>query len=345
MSAIADASLRRLTEEQREIAEVAFAIGAKYADRRFDDHSASLSQWDDLSAAGLTGLSLPEEHGGAAGCSSSASRPSARRRGYPAAKLVIATAIAGSVIARHGTGAPAASAGSPASPPAPPGSASPSPSRRPARTRTTGCARHGDPPGGVLRLRPEDLHLGAGVGDAMIVVAARPRETRAHARGAAAPCEGRQPPPGDDVELPSSRTSGTSSSTTSTVPPTTCSASPARAGACSSTGSTPSGWSWRARRSGWGAGLARAGHGYARSASCSTCRSGRTRRVQHPLAEAFVALEGAWMLVSAAARLCDAGEPAGLESNMAKIAACDAGLAAADSALQCSAGAATPTTR
>ena len=94
------------TIEQREIADVAFAIGAKYADRRFDDHSASLSQWDDLSASGLTGLSLPEEHGGAGGmldlCIAS-ERIAAG--GFPAAKLVIATAIAGSVIARHGTDA------------------------------------------------------------------------------------------------------------------------------------------------------------------------------------------------------------------------------------------------
>ena len=92
------------TTEQREIAEVAFAIGAKYADRRFDDHSASLAQWEDLSAAGLTGLSLPEEHGGAAGmlelCMASERLAAG---GFPAAKLVIATAIAGSMIARHGT--------------------------------------------------------------------------------------------------------------------------------------------------------------------------------------------------------------------------------------------------
>jgi hypothetical protein len=65
---------------------------------------------------------------------------------------------------------------------------------------------------------------------------------------------------------------------------------------------------------------------------------GAHQAVQHPLAEALVALEGAWMLVQRAARLYDAGAAAGLESNMAKIAACDAGLAAADSALQCFGG-------
>ena len=36
--------LHGLSEEQREIAELAFTLGAKYADRRFEDHSASLEQ-------------------------------------------------------------------------------------------------------------------------------------------------------------------------------------------------------------------------------------------------------------------------------------------------------------
>ena len=104
MSAIADASLRRLTEEQRAIAELAFAIGAKYADRRFDDHDASLAQWEELAASGLTGLSLPEEHGGGGGMLElciACERLAAG--GYPAAKLVISTAMAGTMIARHGT--------------------------------------------------------------------------------------------------------------------------------------------------------------------------------------------------------------------------------------------------
>ena len=104
MSAIADASLRRLTEEQRAIAELAFAIGAKYADRRFDDHDASLAQWEELAASGLTGLSLPEEHGGGGGMLElciACERLAAG--GFPAAKLIISTAMAGTMIARHGT--------------------------------------------------------------------------------------------------------------------------------------------------------------------------------------------------------------------------------------------------
>jgi alkylation response protein AidB-like acyl-CoA dehydrogenase len=56
--------------------------------------------------------------------------------------------------------------------------------------------------------------------------------------------------------------------------------------------------------------------------------------VQHPLAESLIGLEAAWGLTEAAARLFDTGDAAGLESNMAKIAACDAGLLAADRSLQ-----------
>ena len=104
MSTIADASLRRLTEEQRAIAELAFAIGATYADRRFDDHDASMAQWEELAASGLTGLSLPEEYGGGGGMLElciACERLAAG--GYPAAKLIISTAMAGTMIARHGT--------------------------------------------------------------------------------------------------------------------------------------------------------------------------------------------------------------------------------------------------
>jgi len=73
---------------------------------------------------------------------------------------------------------------------------------------------------------------------------------------------------------------------------------------------------------------------YARERIVFAVPIGTHQAVQHPLAESLVALEGAWALTGAAARLFDEGEPAGLESNRAKIAACDAGLLAADRALQ-----------
>jgi len=93
-----------LTPEQRGIAELAFELGQKYGERRFDEHEASMAQWDDLAASGLTALSIPEEYGGAGGMFElilAAERLSAG--GFPAAKLVIATAIAGSILARSGS--------------------------------------------------------------------------------------------------------------------------------------------------------------------------------------------------------------------------------------------------
>ena len=164
MSTIADASLRRLTEEQRAIAELAFAIGATYADRRFDDHDASMAQWEELAASGLTGLSLPEEYGGGRRHARALHRLRAARRGRLSG---------GEADHLDGDGgnddrAPrdrrsSRSAGCPGSPPAATGSASPSPSPRRARTRTT-CSRRSHADRRRVRgHRREDLHLGARV--------------------------------------------------------------------------------------------------------------------------------------------------------------------------------------
>jgi alkylation response protein AidB-like acyl-CoA dehydrogenase len=92
-----------LTFEQEQIAELAFTIGSTHAKRSFSDHEASLAQWDELAKVGLTSLSLPEEYGGSGGMFDlclAAERLAAG--GYPAAKLIISTAIAGSILARHG---------------------------------------------------------------------------------------------------------------------------------------------------------------------------------------------------------------------------------------------------
>jgi alkylation response protein AidB-like acyl-CoA dehydrogenase len=61
---------------------------------------------------------------------------------------------------------------------------------------------------------------------------------------------------------------------------------------------------------------------------------GTHQAIQHPLAEAFISLEGAWALVDRATRLYDSGTEVGVDSNVAKVAACDAGLRAADCSLQ-----------
>jgi alkylation response protein AidB-like acyl-CoA dehydrogenase len=331
------ADLYEPTLEQREIGEVAFALGERYADRRFDDHEASLAQWDDLRAAGLTGLSLPEEHGGAGGllelCIAS-ERIAAG--GFPAAKLVIATAMAGTMIARHGTDAqrarwlPGIAAGTTrfcfafTEPEA--GS-----NANRLRSRVSGTA-------GAMRLSGQKAYISAlESSEAMIVVAADPERGGLTLVVLALPCEGltrhpvRMSAPSfeqqwhvfyDDVAVPEDAVLGERGG----------------GGRVLFDGLNPERLIVASQAVGVGRWcLARAAD-YASRRVVFDVPIGAHQAVQHPLAEALVALEGAWLLVARGARLHDAGQPAGLEANMAKIAACDAGLAAADRALQCFGG-------
>jgi len=325
------------THEQREIGGVAFAIGARYARRRFDDHAASLAQWEDLRAAGLTGLSIPEEHGGAGGmlelCMASERLAAG---GFPAAKLVIATAMAGTMIARHGTDAqrarwlPGVAAGTTrfcfafTEPEA--GSN--------ANNLRTSVARG---PGG-WRLSGQKTFISAiESSEAMIVVAADRERGGLSLVLVPLPCEGltthavRMSAPSfeqqwhvflDDVAVAGDAVLG----------------EPGRGGRVLFDGLNPERLIVASQAVGVGRWSLRRAAEYAGERVVFDVPIGAHQAVQHPLAEALVALEGAWLLVQRGARLHDAGRPAGLESNMAKIAACDAGLAAADRALQCFGG-------
>jgi len=336
-TSMAQADPHEPTLEQREIAEVAFAIGAKYAQRRFDDHDASLAQWEDLCAAGLTGLSLPEEHGGAGGtlelCTASERLAAG---GFPAAKLVIATAMAGSMIARHGTAAqrarwlPGIAAGTTRFCFAftEPEAGSNANRLRTAIVRGPGGARLGGQKTFISALESSE---------AMIVVAADPERGGLTLVMLPLPREGltthpvRMSAPSfeaqwhvflDDVAVPDDGILG----------------EPGGGGRVLFDGLNPERLVVASQAVGVGRwALARAAE-YAGQRVVFDVPIGAHQAVQHPLAEALIALEGAWLLVQRGARLYDAGQPAGLESNMAKVAACDAGLAAADRALQCFGG-------
>ena len=73
---------------------------------------------------------------------------------------------------------------------------------------------------------------------------------------------------------------------------------------------------------------------YARERSVWGRPIGTHQGLSHPLAEAKVALEQARLMTWKAARLYDAGAPAGEASNMAKFAAAEAGIRCVDQAMQ-----------
>jgi alkylation response protein AidB-like acyl-CoA dehydrogenase len=330
MSAFADASTRRLTEEQQAIAELAFAIGARYADRRFDDHAASLAQWDELATSGLTGLSLPEEHGGGGGMLElclACERLAAG--GYPAAKLVISTAMAGTMIARHGT---------------------PEQQRRwlpgIASGRNRFCFAFTEPEAGsnANNLRTTAVPTASGyavTGEKTYISALESSETMIVVTRDAdggltllvlpTPCDGVTASL-VNVDAPAFEHQWHVFFDGAETPDVL--GEPGKGARVLFDGLNPERLVVASQAVGVGRYCLDRATTYARERVVFDVPIGTHQAVQHPLAEALVALEGAWALTGAAASLFDEGEPAGLESNMAKIAACDAGLLAADRALQ-----------
>jgi alkylation response protein AidB-like acyl-CoA dehydrogenase len=331
MSTTPAAPLRQLTEEQRAVAELAFAIGAGYANRRFDDHDASDAQWVELAASGLTGLSLPEEHGGGGGMLElciACERLAAG--GYPAAKLVISTAMAGTMIARHGT-----------------------PDQRerwlPGIAAGTNrfCFAFTEPGAGsnANNLRTTAVPTSSGwavTGEKTYISALESSETMiVVARDAGSggltllvlptPCEG-VTASRVHVDAPAFEHQWhvffDAAETAEVL------GEPGKGARVLFDGLNPERLVVASQAVGVGRFCLERATAYARERVVFDVPIGTHQAVQHPLAESLVALEGAWALTGAAARLFDDGEPAGLESNMAKIAACDAGLLAADHALQ-----------
>jgi alkylation response protein AidB-like acyl-CoA dehydrogenase len=73
---------------------------------------------------------------------------------------------------------------------------------------------------------------------------------------------------------------------------------------------------------------------YARTRAVWKSPIGAYQAIAHPLAEAKIAVDQAAMMTAKAAWLYDNGHPAGEASNIAKFAAADAAVAAADRAIQ-----------
>ena len=73
---------------------------------------------------------------------------------------------------------------------------------------------------------------------------------------------------------------------------------------------------------------------YAKERSVFGRPIGQNQGVQFPIARAYMASEGAALMVARAAALYEAGQPAGKEANMAKQLAAEASWQAADMCLQ-----------
>jgi hypothetical protein len=323
----------RLTDEQKAIAELAFTLGARYEGRRFDDHSASLAQWNELAEVGLTGLSLPEEHGGAGGmlelCLASERLAAG---GYPAGKLVISTAIAGTIVARHGTEEQRAAwlpgivdgsgrfcfaftepeAGSNA------------------RNLRTAVVRAD----GGWRLTGEKTYISALESSEWMIVVAQAREEGGLALLVLpTPCEGVSATR-VTVDAPAFEHQWSVWFDGVPVSDGAFLGEPGRGAAVLFDGLNPERLVIASQAVGVGRWCLQRAAAYAREREVFGAPIGSHQAVQHPLAEALVRLEGAWALVDAAARAHDEGGQAGVAANIAKVAACDAGLFAADRALQ-----------
>jgi alkylation response protein AidB-like acyl-CoA dehydrogenase len=323
----------RLTVEQKAIAELAFELGARFADRRFDDHAASLEQWGALSEVGLTGLSLPEQHGGAGGmlelCLASERLAAG---GYPAGKLVISTAIAGTIVARHGSAEQRAAWL--------PGIADgtgrfcfaftePGAGSNANRLATTVVRRDGG-----WQLNGQKTYISAlESSEWMIVVARAPDEGGLAVLVLPTPCD-RVTATRVEVEAPAFEHQWSVWFDEVPVPDDAFLGAPGGGAAVLFDGLNPERLVIASQAVGIGRWCLARATAYAREREVFGAPIGSHQAVQHPLAEALVRLEGAWSLVDAAARLHDEGGQAGVAASVAKVAACDAGLYAADRALQ-----------
>jgi hypothetical protein len=333
-----DISARDYTPEQQAIAEVAFALGERYSARAFNDHEASMAQWSDLCETGMTALSIPNEYGGDGGmfelCILSERLAAG---GYPAAKLVIATAMAGSIIARNGSSEqrdrwlPSIAGGTTRFCFAltEPGAGS-----NTRKLRTLAVRR-----AGRWRIRGEKTFISAlESSDAMLAVALDhetrrllvfalplPNDSVTVQRVAVeAPAfEHQWSVFFDDLELDDDHLIGGAHGGEKAL----------------FDGLNPERLVVAAQAVGVGRWCLAQASAYARQREVFDVPIGAHQAVQHPLAEAYIQIEGAWSLTVRAAQRYDAGEQAGLESNVAKIAACDAGLFASDRALQTFGGA------
>lgn len=320
-------------EERTALAELAFGIGRRYEDKRFSDLDAARAHWKEVCDAGLPAISLSPEYGGAGTMTDLllvAERLAAG--GYPAGKLTISTAIGGAVLLRHGSPEqrdrwlPAIGDGSLRFCFAltEPGAGSNAARMTTKATRT--------PTG--WRITGQKTYISAADDSDVMLVVAKDSESGGFSLfSVPLPCEQLQMQPVDvmvgvpesqftvffdDVDLPPEALVGE-----------------AGAGARALfDGLNPERLIVAAQAVGIGRWCLEKAAEYAGQRVVFDVPIGAHQAVQHPMAEALIDLEAAWALIERGAAAYEAGGNAGLACNMAKVKACDAGLKAADAALQ-----------
>jgi alkylation response protein AidB-like acyl-CoA dehydrogenase len=340
MSAMTDATgqIEKIGPEERDaLAELAFSLGAKYQDRSFADVQAARRHWDDVCAAGLPAISLPAQYGGAGDIADLllvAERLAAG--GYPAGKLTISTAVSGAVILRHGNEKqkqewlPAIGDGSLRFCFAltEPGAGSNAARMTTKATRTESG----------WRLNGEKTYISAADDSDVMLIVARDAESGGFSLfSLPLPCDRIQLQQVgvtvgatenqftvflDDVELGDDALIGTAG----------------EGGRALFDGLNPERLIVAAQAVGIGRWCLAKAAEYAGQRVVFDVPIGQHQAVQHPLAEALIELEAAWAMVQLGAAAYQSGENSGLACNMAKVKACDAGLKAADAALQCFGG-------
>lgn len=331
MTAVVEATLT--AEERDELGQLAFDLGARYQHRRFGDLEASRAHWQEVCAAGLPAVSLPTRYGGAGSVADLllvAERLAAG--GYPAGKLTISTAIAGAVIGRHGTDAqrdawlPAIGDGSLrfcfalTEPDAGSNSA-----------KITTTARRTDT---GWQLDGQKTYISAvDDSDVMLVVAKDAVSGGFSLLALPLPCSQLQLQPVNVMVGVGERQWSVFFDQVQ-LGPDAMVGNPGEGSKALFDGLNPERLIVAAQAVGIGRWcLARAAE-QARQRVVFEVPIGQHQAVAHPLAEALIELEAAWALVERGAATYQAGGNAGLICNMAKVKACDAGLRAADAALQ-----------
>jgi alkylation response protein AidB-like acyl-CoA dehydrogenase len=334
MTTAAEQDLVTLDEDdKRALADLGFSLGARFADRRIDDLAAAREQWSAVCQAGIPAISLPAAYGGA-GTMTDLALVAERiaAGGYPASKLAISTAVAGAVLARHGTAEQKERWL--------PGIADgawrfcfamtePESGSNAARMKSRAVATDG----GWLVSGSKTYISAVDDSDLMLLVT-RDAEISGFSLFVV-------PLPNEQIQMhPVNVLAGVGERQWTLffdglfLPGDALIGEPGRGSRALFDGLNPERLLVAAEAIGLGRWCLTRAAEYAARRVVFDVPIGAHQAVQHPLAEALIELEAAWAMLERGARDYDADQDAGLACNMAKVKACDAGLRAADAALQ-----------